>query len=299
MTSLAIIIPFYKLSVFEATLQSLANQTNANFNVYIGDDASPEDPKPLIDAYKSTLNITYVRFDSNLGGTSLVKQWERCIALKQDEPWLTILGDDDYYEPTVVSSFYDRLQTVKGKTNVVRFATKTKFLEDNTMTPVFTHPEWEPAIMSYYRKFKGKTRSSLSEHFFTESSYLKYGFTNFPLAWYSDDKAWLDFSDGLPIYTINEAEIVISVSKQSLTGMTSNKVQKLKSQQLFLKSVLNQSNYKLPNHMRFDYVRAFEAVSKTIGQFTYKEKYFVFTQFLVHFRWWSLVKFIKRTIIIH
>lgn len=37
---LAIIIPYYKFTFFEATLQSLANQTDQRFKVYIGDDAS-------------------------------------------------------------------------------------------------------------------------------------------------------------------------------------------------------------------------------------------------------------------
>ena len=41
---LAIIIPYFKLLFFEETLQSLAIQTDKRFKVYIGDDASPEDP---------------------------------------------------------------------------------------------------------------------------------------------------------------------------------------------------------------------------------------------------------------
>ena len=41
---LAIVIPYYKLTFFEATLQSLADQTDKRFMVYIGDDASLESP---------------------------------------------------------------------------------------------------------------------------------------------------------------------------------------------------------------------------------------------------------------
>lgn len=41
---LAIIIPYYKLAFFEENLQSLSNQTDQRFKVYIGDDASPETP---------------------------------------------------------------------------------------------------------------------------------------------------------------------------------------------------------------------------------------------------------------
>lgn len=49
---LAIIIPYYKLIFFEATLQSLVNQTDQRFRVYIGDDASPEDCTFLLGKYK-------------------------------------------------------------------------------------------------------------------------------------------------------------------------------------------------------------------------------------------------------
>jgi hypothetical protein len=39
---LAIVIPYYKIRFFEATLQSVAIQTDKRFKVYIGNDASDE-----------------------------------------------------------------------------------------------------------------------------------------------------------------------------------------------------------------------------------------------------------------
>lgn len=39
---LAIVIPYYKITFFEDTLESLAHQTDKRFKVYIGDDASPK-----------------------------------------------------------------------------------------------------------------------------------------------------------------------------------------------------------------------------------------------------------------
>ena len=46
---LAIVIPYFKLTFFEETLQSLANQTDQRFKVYIGDDASLENPSDLLE----------------------------------------------------------------------------------------------------------------------------------------------------------------------------------------------------------------------------------------------------------
>jgi hypothetical protein len=75
---LAIIIPFYKLTFFDETLQSLANQTDKHFKVYIGDDASLE----KLFKYKGKFDFVYQRFETNLSGISLTQQWERCIDRK-------------------------------------------------------------------------------------------------------------------------------------------------------------------------------------------------------------------------
>lgn len=50
---LAIVIPYYKLTFFDETLQSRVNQKDQRFKVYIGDDASPEDWTVLLEKYKA------------------------------------------------------------------------------------------------------------------------------------------------------------------------------------------------------------------------------------------------------
>ena len=103
---LGIIIPYYKLIFFESTLQSLANQTDKRFKVYIGNDASLEDCDELLKQFKGKFDFKYHRFENNLGGTNLTKQWERCIAFSEGEEWLMILGDDDVLEKDCVANFY-------------------------------------------------------------------------------------------------------------------------------------------------------------------------------------------------
>ena len=103
---LAIIIPYYKLTFFEATLQSLAYQTDKRFKVYIGDDASPEDCNYLISEFKGYFDFFYLRFETNLGSISLTEQWERCISLSGGEEWIMILGDDDVLGENVMEEFY-------------------------------------------------------------------------------------------------------------------------------------------------------------------------------------------------
>ena len=103
---LAIIIPYYKITFFEATLQSLLSQTDNRFKVYIGDDASIESPLVLLEKYQNRIDFNYNRFQVNYGSFSLVKQWNRCLEMINDEEWVMFLGDDDVLQNNVVSEFF-------------------------------------------------------------------------------------------------------------------------------------------------------------------------------------------------
>lgn len=235
---LAIVIPYYKLTFFEATLESLADQTDKRFKVYIGDDASPENPIDLLEKYKGKFDFVYHRFDTNLGGISLTKQWERCIALSEKEEWIMILGDDDYLSDNLVDSWYKNFDLFCDKVSLIRYATRIKDDSLGTLSSLFQHPIWENAADSYWKKYKDWSRSSLSEYVFSRNVFLKYGFKDYPLAWHSDDAAWLDFSDCKPIYTINESVVYIRMSTINISGKTDNLISKRKSQFLFLKYIL-------------------------------------------------------------
>lgn len=225
---LAIIIPYYKITFFEATLKSLANQTNKNFKVYIGDDNSPENPANLLDRFTGKFEFEYHKFDTNLGSTSLTKQWERCVKLASDEQWIMLLGDDDELDEKVVNEWYQHYQKFNYKYNVVRFASQVHYIESATFSNVFTYPETEFYKETYFKKLKGISRSSLSEYIFKKDVYKKYGFYNYPLAWNSDDRAWFDFSENKPIFSINAAVVKISISNKSISGIEEN--QRLKNE---------------------------------------------------------------------
>jgi len=225
---LAIVIPYYKLKFFEETLKSLESQINQRFKVYIGDDASPEDPEHLLQKYSKKFNFSYHRFDTNLGGTSLTKQWERCIGLTANEKWLMILGDDDVLDSNVVKDFYQNLYEIENENIfVVRFSTVKIDEEGKVTTEVYYHPKIEQTIDFLFRK----TRTSLSEYIFLKSKVIDVGFKEFPLAWFSDVVAILEFSDFKRIFTINSAILKIRISNISISGNQFNG--KLKSKAKF------------------------------------------------------------------
>ncbi len=236
---LAIVIPYYKISFFEKTLSSLKNQTNKQFKVYVGDDNSPESPLSLIENNKDTLDLVYKKFESNLGGISLVKHWKRCLDLIQEEKWVMILGDDDSLSINVVAEFYNSLPNLsENKIKVMRFSSQTIGENGEELSEVFCHKEFENGNDFFYRKYKGITRSSLSEYVFDVEKLKNNFFYEFPLAWHSDDLAVLECSNFNYIYSNNEAKVLVRISNLSITGRTDLTLEKLKASQQYFERLL-------------------------------------------------------------
>lgn len=294
---LAIIIPYYKAIFFEQTLLSLANQKDKRFKVYIGDDSSPEDCKILLEKYKNKFDFDYHRFDSNLGGISLTKQWERCIALSINEEWIMILGDDDYLENNVVEFFHKYLESFQNKTNVVRFASKIFRQESNVFSKLYTHPVWEKASDSYFRKFQFLTMSSLSEYVFKRESYNQFKFNDFPLAWYTDDMAWLEFSDNKEIYTINEAVVVFRFSNYNISGREDNEVDKEYAKFVFYKKLIKTQLYKFDAFQREKIVLEFGITVIVQKRLDFDLFSLIVVQLFKNGSFYALTKFIRRVVI--
>ena len=292
---LAIIIPYYKISFFEEALESLANQTDKRFKVYIGDDASPENPSKLIAKYKDQLDLVYHRFETNLGGISLVQQWDRCVALSGDEEWLMILGDDDKLSPNCIEEFYkNKVEIKKYKNNVVRFATVEIDGDSKIISKEYIHPKFEKATDSYYKKISYQTRSSLSEYVFSRKVYKKFGFYDYPLAWNSDDRAWLDFSDDKPILSINESIVYFRLSMYNISGKSDNKYLKNLSQISFYRYlILNKFEF-YTKQQKINFLRRYENQIKNIRRLKYREWVFLLFYFLKYFDFKEFKKFVKR-----
>ena len=224
---IAIVIPYYKIEFFEKTLKSLKQQSDKRFKVFIGNDSSPQKPFLVLEKYKNDLDFKYHLFEQNLGGLSLVKQWERCLNLVEDEEWIMILGDDDFLNENAVESFYKNLEDInKNEVNVVRFATTIIDQNDVVISKKHEHPVLETGQDFLARKFSKKTRSSLSEYVFKRCKIENIKFKELPFAWHSDDLAVLEFSIPNFIYSINEAQVLVRVSNLSITGDSGSNNQK-------------------------------------------------------------------------
>lgn len=273
MCNLAIVIPYYKLTFFRETIQSLVDQTDQRFNVYIGDDASPEEPSALLEEFRGKINFVYYRFEENLGGTSLTKQWERCIEMSQGEEWFMILGDDDILEFNFVEEFYKNYSRFVMKANVIRYATQLINGEGKILSQKYEQPEFENSIDSFFRKIIGKNRGSLSEYIFRKASYEKHLFKNYPLAWFSDDMAVIDFSENMDIISINSSLVYVRTSFLSISGKKDQHKQKTNSGVLFFMDFFSNHHDKIKTEQTLIFFKSFE--DNLMGNTNYKLKYFI------------------------
>lgn len=287
---IAIIIPYYKRTFFEATLQSLAGQTDKRFKVYIGDDASPENPNGLLEKYQEKFDFTYHRFESNLGGKSLVKQWERCVVLTGDEEWVMILGDDDVLGENVVKEFYSNFNEISKTSDVVRFSSRKIDEEGKVVSDIYRHPKTETSIDFLFRN----KRNSLSEYVFNKNQIKKIGFRDFPLAWCSDILAVLEFSNFGMVYTINEAVVNVRISLLSVSGSSDNINLKYLASEQFSHYIIFQKFHFFNKDQRLSILYGYETAIKRNKKIVIRDWVILFRFYILNFKTIPFLKFLRR-----
>lgn len=236
---LAIIIPYYKIDFFEDTLKSIANQTDKRFALYIGNDASPNDPLPLIQKYFNEKQYQYFNYIKNIGGENLTSQWERVLE-NVTEDWFQILGDDDMIAENFVEEFYKELQEINNlDISVVRYSQVWVDELNKPISKSTYFPQVNTTKDIWRSKYFDYIPSSLSEHIFRKDIYNIYHFYKFPLAWYSDDVAILQFSRDKGIYFIQNSLALIRISNSNISGKKDNESQKMEAKYLYDEFILN------------------------------------------------------------
>jgi len=192
------------MAFLNESLQSIFNQTDKRFNVYVGNDNSYEDIDIIVENYLSYPNFHYKKFDNNLGSSSLVKQWERCINMIGDEEWIWLFSDDDMMEENAVECFYKRNLSVH---NVYRFNLNIVDKDNNLLDEVI-YPDSETSVSFLENRLQYKYINAITNYVFSREIYLKKnGFVDFPLAWSSDDASIIQFAEGGRILLINDSRI--------------------------------------------------------------------------------------------
>ncbi|HXB58327.1 MAG TPA: glycosyltransferase family 2 protein [Candidatus Acidoferrales bacterium] len=184
---LAIVIPAYKSAFLREALDSVASQSCRRFQLYVGDDASPENIGEIVREYSDVLPINYLRFEKNLGRASLVKHWERCIRMG-NEPWVWLFSDDDVMEADCIESFFRELRATEGRHDLYRFNTISINRAGTQLSENPQHPQNETGADFLVAHLRGGRKSTAQELIFSRAAWASAGgFPDFPLAWASDD----------------------------------------------------------------------------------------------------------------
>jgi glycosyltransferase involved in cell wall biosynthesis len=205
--SLTVVVPYYKRDYLDSCLASLARQLDQKFTVFVGDDASPQDPTEIIRKYKSSAKIRYRRYNNNLGQAVPTAHWNRCVRETSSE-WIWVFPDDDFASEDCVGSFRRTVSDTNGSFDVYRFKTKAI---DAKGTPIYTPPapplSEAGAEFLFARMSMGRS-SWVAEYIFRRSAFdATGGFVDFPLGWFSDDASWIAFSRRSAIRTIDGGEV--------------------------------------------------------------------------------------------
>lgn len=222
---LAIIIPAYKDTFLRQALDSIAAQTCQEFTLYIGDDCSPYDIGSIVDEYKDNIDLVYKRFDTNLGGKDLVAQWERCIEMSQEEPYIWLFSDDDVMEPMCVEDFYKEINGNTETYDLYHFDVKKIDEKGEVLSEYLAYPQGLDSYNYYVGKLRARYVSLVVENIFTREIYeTSGGFKKFDLAWGSDTATWAIFSAKKRFRCIQGSRVLWRSSSQNITPNVSQPI---------------------------------------------------------------------------
>lgn len=241
---LAIVIPLYKANFLVNALDSIANQSNKNFTVYIGDDCSPHELFSIVKDYENRLNIVYKRFPFNFGGKDLISHWERCIDMVHNEEWIWLFSDDDIMSSNCVDNFYN---TLANNPDHDLFHFNMQLIDENGL-PISGSSSFSKAIKVeefLLLRLQYKTFSSVVEYVFRKEHFIKMGrFQKFDLAWCSDDATWIKLGKRNGIININDAIVYWRYSTINISSIHTERdilERKLYAQVEFIKWIYLQS----------------------------------------------------------
>lgn len=194
LNNLAIVIPAYKQTFFKEALESIANQTNKEFTLYIGDDCSPDNLFSIVKEYENRIKIVYKHFGENIGGKDLVTHWNRCIDLTKNEEWVWLFSDDDVMDNNCVEEFYLEIEK-RVKAHLYHFDIVRIDKYNNILSIEKKFPKHITAVDLLYLKMTNRINSYVVEYIFNKDQFYNQGcFQKFDLAWGSDQATWVKLS---------------------------------------------------------------------------------------------------------
>ncbi len=238
-------LPVFKKKYLGKTISSILSQSFNNFELIIINDDSPENLDELIYSYVDP-RIIYIKNEFNLGKTSVVKNWNKCLSYAKGE-YFVLGADDDYYEIDFLKEMVEFLDNNKT-VNVCHC--RLKIINDkdevcgisNAVPPIQTSLDFllqrlNNSINYYVGDFMCRTKVLKA----------KGGFIEFPLAWGSDIATWTELSFSGGIGFVNKFLFNYRINNQSISK-SSHFLQKIEGQfqiDFWIEKFIKKQNYTL------------------------------------------------------
>lgn len=192
MPSFSFVMPAYKAKFLSKAINSILKQDYNDFELIIVNDASPENLKHIVNEFRDK-RIRYNENKLNIGGNDLVKNWNSCVSLAEND-FVVLATDDDIFDKDYLSNAAKLIEKYPD-VDLIRSGVKKIDEYDNIIDFEFPTKEFMTAIefMLYYAK--GGTISCVSNYIIKKTSLDRLGgFISFPRAHYSDDATALALS---------------------------------------------------------------------------------------------------------
>lgn len=194
------VLPAYKAKYLKEAIDSILNQTYADFELIIVNDASPEDLDSIVNSYDDK-RIQYYRNEQNMGGKDLVAQWNFSISYATGE-YLILASDDDVYSSEYLAKM-DSLICRYPEVNVFRPRIRLINEYGNIIGIEGYQGEYQTKIEYLYSWTQQWIGSGIPYFIFKREALMAIGgFVNYPLAWFSDDATVFKLIDnGIGVYS--------------------------------------------------------------------------------------------------
>ena len=192
MPSFSFVMPAYKAKFLSKAINSILKQDYNNFELIIVNDASPENLKHIVNEFRDK-RIRYNENKQNIGGNDLVKNWNSCVSLAEND-YVVLATDDDIFDKDYLSNAAKLIEKYPD-VDLIRSGVKKIDEYDNIIDFEFPSKEFMTAkeFMLYYAK--GGIISCVSNYIIKKTSLDRIGgFISFPRAHYSDDATALALS---------------------------------------------------------------------------------------------------------
>ena len=227
---LAVVVPAWKPQFLRQALASIAAQ-EGDFDCYVFDDAAPRLVQDIAARYPQ---FVYHRFETNLGGRSLVAHWNRCLA-GLDHEWIWLFSDDDVMQPGSVRAVLDTI-AAEPRARVLQLPVDSVSADLDHLYWRSVPPTHESATEFLQARLAGQRLSCLPDHVFHWPSLRRIagGLVDLPLAWNADDASWLLLGKEAGLQSVPGAKVLWRQSADNISGNVGQRWDKLRADLRFI-----------------------------------------------------------------